>query len=44
MKQILNDLKDFRDWWGENGTGVPVWFFILTMLIIFAFVYTIILK
>jgi predicted negative regulator of RcsB-dependent stress response len=42
MKQILNDLKDFRNWWGKNGTGVPVWFFILTMLIILMFAYNII--
>lgn len=44
MKRILNDLKDFKNWWGENGTGVPVWFCILTILPIFVFTFVYIIN
>lgn len=35
MKDVIRDLKDFKNWWGKDGTGVPVWFFILTMVVLF---------
>jgi hypothetical protein len=28
-------MKEFRKWWVKDGTGVPVWFLTLTMVVIF---------
>tara|TARA_R110000751_G_scaffold75464_4_gene152046 strand:- start:1099 stop:1215 length:117 start_codon:yes stop_codon:yes gene_type:complete len=28
-------MKEFIKWWGKDGTGIPVWFVILTIGAIF---------